>query len=183
MVLLKKNLEINSFHKDLLLEKICIHEAGHAVVALKLQHEVKEIVANENEAFTKTVCRTDGTVINVSDIKEKIMVCYGGPAAEKVFYDEISEGCIGTDESDMQQASSYIKDMLLISEEYNGCGLESEDISNLISKKSIELFNLTKKIIKNNEELILLIAGELKKRGKLNELQLKYIIKHNKGNL
>ena len=90
------------------------HEAGHAIVALKLPHcdpvhEVSIIPRGAAAGYTMTLPDTDDNHISRGKILDQIAMSLGGRVAESITQDDICTGAI----SDLKRASELARRMVI----------------------------------------------------------------------
>ena len=90
------------------------HEAGHAIVALKMPHcdpvhEVSIIPRGLAAGYTMTMPDTDDNHVSRSKILDEICMCMGGRVAESIALDDICTGAIG----DLKRASELARRMVI----------------------------------------------------------------------
>jgi hypothetical protein len=95
------------------IERVAIHEAGHAVCALVQDRDIEYVsiareldVANRSGAFGVTVpARSQSIILIEDDITREISVLLAGMAAEEVILKTRSSMAAGEGESDLEQAT------------------------------------------------------------------------------
>ena len=90
------------------------HEAGHAIVALKMPHcdpvhEVSIIPRGAAAGYTMTMPDTDDNHISRGKILDEICMCMGGRVAESIALDDVCTGAIG----DLKRASELARRMVI----------------------------------------------------------------------
>ncbi len=90
------------------------HEAGHAIVALKLPHcdpvhEVSIVPRGEAAGYTMTMPDSDDNHISRGKILDQIAMSLGGRVAESITLDDICTGAI----SDLKRASELARRMVI----------------------------------------------------------------------
>lgn len=178
---LKISIDPHTQHIDLknyeleknLKEKTCIHEAGHAVIAVLLGVEIESV--DINKTITKAIC----SPLSAEEyLRKMIIISYAGPATEKILLNRISMGCIGDDGADFNLAEKQIKDLLLISKDYPGYVTCGEQFNEKVNATSTELFNKAEKMVNENKDIINTVADELLKKDILSGNEVKQIIKN-----
>ena len=137
------------------------HEAGHFFIAKFLGLPIKEVNIIENRNIGGQVLLDMPNILKASQIKKLVMVRYAGFLAEKLLNGEASDGCMGSDRSDMDSANILLRKYILLTDDISFTGYEDKYIKN----KSIELSNLWKQEVENllqeNENQIREFAAEL----------------------
>jgi len=90
------------------------HEAGHAIVALKMEHcdpvhEVSIIPRGQAAGYTMTMPDNDNSHISRGKILDQIAMSMGGRVAESIALDDICTGAIG----DLKHASELARRMVI----------------------------------------------------------------------
>ena len=90
------------------------HEAGHAIVALKMPHcdpvhEVSIIPRGAAAGYTMTMPDTDDNHVYRGKILDEICMCMGGRVAESIALDDVCTGAIG----DLKRASELARRMVI----------------------------------------------------------------------
>ena len=90
------------------------HEAGHAIVALKMPHcdpvhEVSIIPRGAAAGYTMTMPDTDDNHVSRGKILDEICMCMGGRVAESIALDDVCTGAIG----DLKWASELARRMVI----------------------------------------------------------------------
>ncbi len=90
---------------------VCIHEAGHAVVALDQGFQDLDSVAIGHDGKT-SLGRTNGFIdkpfMTAQDVQARVMLLLAGRAAEEVFLGQPSSGAGGHQGSDLAQATMLL---------------------------------------------------------------------------
>ena len=92
--------------------KTAIHEAGHALIAIKNNHPISRITIRPHMNFLGAVGleQQEGVYsTDLSQIKQKTEIFLGGLVAEKLLFEQHGSGVA----SDLQQASSYLYNALM----------------------------------------------------------------------
>ena len=95
-------------------ELTAYHEAGHAIVALKMEHcdpvhEVSIIPRGQAAGYTMTMPDNDDSHISRGKILDQIAMSMGGRVAESIALDDICTGAIG----DLKHASDLARRMVI----------------------------------------------------------------------
>ena len=94
-------------------KRIACHEAGHALLAMRLEHadrvaQVSIIPRGRSLGATEQLPEEERTNLTQSYLCDRITVMLGGRVAEKLIYDEYSSGA----EEDIKQATSLARHMV-----------------------------------------------------------------------
>lgn len=164
------------------------HEAGHAIVSqfLPTQTAVKEVsIIPRGMAGGYTMYKSDEDkyYISKTEMQEKLIALLGGRAAEKLILDDISTGA----SNDLEVATQIAKDMVTVygmsdvigpislkdnsgELEYQMFGDDMQDTIGKEVKKLIDIaYNDAQEILKQNVEILHVIAKELMAKEKINE--------------
>lgn len=149
---------------------ICVHEAGHAVVAKCLGIKILDVTAEAGKGVTK-ICSKKWDLMTSEDLELQAMVRYGGCIAEKCFFGQTYAGCLGAEGADLEDAEKYVRASVLISGEgfYCNAGVEFEK---RVCEKAAILYERTKKIIMDNEDYLRKVHGFLIENERINEEEL-----------
>jgi cell division protease FtsH len=148
---------------DELLDKICIHEMGHAIVGLLSQHhsKVKKVVINlssPNSPGYTIFEKSNYNIHNRESLFEHLMILLGGRIAEETFYGHagISTGAISDFEEALELAGRMINDygMGEMAIYPNSSEKYKELIDNEISKLLQEAYTYASIIISNSKKFI-----------------------------
>jgi cell division protease FtsH len=160
---------------DEMLDKICVHEMGHAVVGLMSRNhsKVKKVIINlssPNSPGYTLFEKSNSNIYNRDTLFEHLMILLGGRIAEELFYGHlgVSTGAI----SDFEEALTLANKMIT----YYGMGEKviypsnSEKYKELIDNDVIELinnaYNYAQMLIITCKDLIF-ETSEILKRDKL----------------
>lgn len=129
------------------------HEAGHAVAAELLGINVMEI-SIENMGNTGGRVTLDiPPILTPSELKKLVMINYSGFLAEKLIINEVTTGCMGADNADLESANRYIKYYILLTDtNISLTGYEDDYIKRKSIEFSIKWLEETKILLENNME-------------------------------
>lgn len=157
---------------------VYIHEAGHAFLAHMFCNEYS---VEADISKDKSPCVTYSKEIRTKeDVKNLILICYAGAAAEEVILGEFSAGSIISNkysDSDFVKCVDYLKAYILL-EENNSSHLKElrhsktmldRDFNDLVIEKSKLFYNDTLKIIEQNKKVIIELANLIKKKKQLSK--------------
>jgi cell division protease FtsH len=164
-----------------MLDKICIHEMGHAVVGLLSRNhtKVKKVIINlssPNSPGYTLFEKSNTNIYNRESLFEHLIILLGGRIAEELFYGStgVTTGAI----SDFEEAFTLANKMIT----YYGMGEKAiypsnsekykELIDNEISKLIQEAFLFSSTIIHNSKDFIYESAVKLKEKRLLTATEL-----------
>lgn len=166
---------------------VYIHEAGHAFLAHMFCNEYfVEVDISKDKSHCVTYSKETRTK---EDVKNLILICYAGAAAEEVILGEFSAGSIISNkynDSDFVKCVDYLKAYILL-EENNSSHLKElrhsktmldRDFNDLVIEKSKLFYNDTLKIIEQNKKVIIELANLIKKKRQLSKDEIdEFLIK------
>lgn len=177
--------------RDRDLKIVAYHEAGHAVVSYLLDMEIaRATIIQTTSGIGGAVIHqeSDNLLKTKEDYENRVKVCYGGRASEEIKFNQITTGA----SSDITQATRVLDEYI------NRLGFDKEfgliDMSVLnedkvtVEDKSIEtikgysvkLYKGTVELLKNNYNLVELIAKELLDKETISGVTIKEILDSNK---
>lgn len=151
---------------------VAYHEAGHAIASYLLNEPIARA------SIQSTISGVGGAVFNEDkdslfltkeDFINQIIICYAGRVSEEIKFNSITTGA----SNDITQATNLIVNYI---EKYgfdSDIGMldidilnklnivNNKDIANKISKMSTELYNKCNSLLKDNYELVELLANKL----------------------
>jgi cell division protease FtsH len=177
---------------DEMLDKICVHEIGHAIVGLMSHNhsKVKKVIINlssPNSPGYTLFEKSTSNIYNRDTLFEHLMILLGGRIAEELFYGHlgVSTGAI----SDFEEALGLANKMIT----YYGMGEKviypsnsekyKEMIDNEITKLIQEAYTYSSLIIENYKDFIYEAALLLKEKRMLTADQLLKLIENNYSNI
>jgi cell division protease FtsH len=170
---------------------IAVHEAGHAVISAILLHTIPELVfsttaSQEQSGFLYTKVKWD--YISRKEILSRLALYYGGLIAEKIVFGP--EYITSSAEDDILKATAFINAML----KQNGMGNRMvainaktantrhfhDDFDHQIDEQAREWIDaatlLAEKTLKQQEKLLLRIAGYLSNHTSIKKEKLRDLI-------
>lgn len=177
--------------RDRDLKIVAYHEAGHAVVSYLLDMEIaRATIIQTTSGIGGAVIHqeSDNLLKTKEDYENRVKVCYGGRASEEIKFNQITTGA----SSDITQATRVLDEYI------NRLGFDKEfgliDMSVLnedkvtVEDKSIEtikgysvkLYKDTVELLKNNYNLVELIAKELLDKETISGVTIREILDSNK---
>ena len=175
-----------------MLDKITIHEMGHAIIGLlaKNHSKVKKVIINlssPNSPGYTLFEKSTSNIYNRDTLFEHLMILLGGRIAEELFYgpSAVSTGAI----SDFEEALALASKMIT----YYGMGQNAiypnnsekykEIIDNEITKLLQDAYVYASVIIDNSKDFIYDCALLLKEKRVITREQLLEIIKNKYANI
>lgn len=184
---------------------VAYHEAGHAVIGLKLSHanvvqKVTIIPRGTAGGYNMMVPSEEKLCSTKTDLLEQITGLLGGRAAEEVVFGEITTGA----HNDFEKATKIARAMVteygmsdlgplqfeqqagsvFLGRDYNKSQHFSNEVANEIDMEMRKIINNCHKkateIIKKNEDLLKLIAEALLEYETLTKEQIDYLVEHKK---
>lgn len=143
----QKKDEFISESEQKLLEIRAVHEAGHVVMARVLNVKVKEKTIQRNESSMGHVLYEMNPIMQAEDLKNMVLLCYGGIIAEKLVLGAASNGCMGSEDADLEKANTCLRQYILLTdEELSLAGAECE---------KEKLYKKMKKLSKEWEQIVM----------------------------
>ena len=184
---------------------VAYHEAGHAVIGLKLAHanvvqKVTIIPRGTAGGYNMMVPSEEKLCSTKSDLLEQITGLLGGRTAEEVVFGEITTGA----HNDFEKATKIARSMVteygmsdlgplqfeqqagsvFLGRDYNKSQHFSNEVANEIDMEMRKIINNCHKkateIIKKNEDLLKLIAETLLEYETLTKEQIDYLVENGK---
>lgn len=184
---------------------VAYHEAGHAVIGLKLSNanvvqKVTIIPRGTAGGYNMMVPAEEKLCSTKKDLLEQITGLLGGRTAEEVVFNEITTGA----HNDFEKATKIARAMVteygmsdlgplqfeqqegsvFLGRDYNRSQHFSNEVANEIDMEMRKIINNCHKkateIIKKNEDLLKLIADALLEYETLTKEQIDYLVKHGK---
>ena len=184
---------------------VAYHEAGHAVIGLKLRNasdvqKVTIIPRGSAGGYNMMVPSEEKLCSTKTDLLEEITGLLGGRTAEEVVFGEITTGA----ENDFEKATKIARSMVteygmsdlgplqfeqqegsvFLGRDYNKSQHFSNEVANEIDMEMRKIINDCHKkateIIKNNRDLLKLIADNLLEYETLTKEQIDYLVENGK---
>jgi len=196
----KSSRAMNKHERDI----VAHHEAGHAIIGLKLEHSDKvqkiTIIPRGNTGgHVRMTPEEDRFLLTKKELEAKIVGYLGGRSAEEVFFDDISSGA----QNDIEMATriarmmvtelgmsslgpiQYEKDTgsVFLGRDYtssqkNFSLATAEQIDTEVKKIINESHEIAKKLILKHKEDVELIAQTLLKHEQITAEQIDYLLEH-----
>ncbi len=184
---------------------VAYHEAGHAVIGLKLKNasdvqKVTIIPRGTAGGYNMMVPTEEKLCSTKTDLLEQITGLLGGRTAEEIIFGEITTGA----HNDFEKATKIARAMVteygmsdlgplqfeqaagsvFLGRDYNKSQHFSNEVANEIDMEMRKIINNCHKeaaeIIKKNKDLLKLIADTLLEYETLTKEQIDYLVEHNK---
>ena len=184
---------------------VAYHEAGHAVIGIKLQgasdvQKVTIIPRGQAGGYNMMVPSVEKLCSTKSDLLEEITGLLGGRSAEEITFGEITTGA----HNDFEKATKIARAMVteygmsdlgplqfeqnegsvFLGRDYNKSQHFSNEVANEIDMEMRKIINnchkKAKEIIKENKDLLKLIADNLLEYETLTKEQIDYLVEHGK---
>lgn len=173
------------------LEKVAVHEAGHAVVSYKVGHAPSyiTIVARGNHGGYMQYEKEDMPMFTRKQLLDQIKICLGGRAAELIYYKE--DGLTTGASDDLKQATEIAKSIVCkygMDEEMGLISLSKEDLMNPVIAEKLytkvkdilaEQLEETKKILGTSKAVIDAMKQRLLDKNQLEAMEIGDIILEN----
>lgn len=164
---------------------VAYHEAGHAVIGIKLKdaekvHKITIIPRGDAGGYTLMLPKEETFLSTKSELLDRITGLYGGRASEELFFDDVTTGAHNDFEKATKLARALVTEYGMSSlgpiqyvhtpgdyylGDYDKVGNYSEVTSDRIDKEVEKILNTAydkaKKILKENEDLVSLLAHTL----------------------
>ncbi len=183
---------------------VSYHEAGHAVIGLKLKNasdvqKVTIIPRGSAGGYNMMIPSEEKLCSTKTDLLEEVTGLLGGRVAEEIVFKEITTGA----ENDFSKATKIVRSMVteygmsdlgpmqleqqegaaFLGRDYNKTRNFSENVAQEIDTEMRKIINNcysdAKKIIKENRDLLNLIAETLLEYETLTKEQIDYLVEHN----
>lgn len=183
---------------------VAYHEAGHVVVGIKLEgasdvQKVTIIPRGYAGGYTLMLPKEEKITATKKELLERISGLLGGRIAEELVFDEVTTGA----QNDFEQATKIARAMvteygmsplgpiqyerpessIFLGRDYNKSrdfsGQVAYEIDEEVRKIINNQYKITVKIMKDNKELLDLIANALIERETITKEQIDYLVEHN----
>ncbi len=182
---------------------VSFHEAGHAVIGIKLENasdveKVTIIPRGEAGGYNMMVPSEERLCRTKNDLLEEVTGLLGGRVAEEIVFGEVTTGA----ENDFEKATKIVRSMVteygmsdlgpiqfeqregstFLGRDYNKVRNFSEGVAQEIDQEMRKIMDKcyanAKKIIKENRDLLDLIANALLEYETLTKEQIDYLVKN-----
>ena len=166
-------------------ERICIHEAGYAIMFYVLGINKIHVLIDVTQPHT-TASISDSPVMTIEVLRKEVMVYYASIIAQRLL-DKESSGFYGDNNSgaDMKGANSCLHNILLIDNHELSLTGEDNQTKHEMNRLSKELYEQTEEILKEHIEELKELSRFLMKKGYANEHDIRKIFdaKQKRGNV
>lgn len=156
-------------------ERICIHEAGHAIMFYVLGINKIHVLIDVTQPHT-TASISDSSVMTIEVLRKEVMVCYASIIAQRLL-DKESSGFYGENSSgaDMKVANSCLHSILLIENHELSLTGEDKQTKHEMNRLSKELYEQTEEILIEHIEELKELSRVLMRNGYADERDIKKI--------
>lgn len=156
-------------------ERICVHEAGHAIMNYVLGVNKIKVAIDCAQPHTKASI-SDSPVMTIEVLRKEVMVYYASIIAQRLL-DKESSGFYGDNNSgaDMKGANSCLHSILLIDNHELSLTGEDNQTKHEMNRLSKELYEQTEEILKEHIEELKELSRFLMKKGYADEHDIKKI--------
>ena len=184
---------------------VAYHEAGHAVVGIKLDgaddvQKITIIPRGQAGGYNLMLPKEDRMLATKNELLDKISGYLGGRVAEEIMFKEVTTGASNDFEKATKIARSMVTEYgmselgpiqleeetasVFLGRDYNKNKNFSsqvafkidEEVSKIINKQ----YDIAKKTIKENKDLLDLIANSLLEKETLTREEIEYLVEHKK---
>ena len=200
VIFLSKRPALNKHEREI----VAHHEAGHAIIGLKLEHSDKvqkiTIIPRGNTGgHVRMTPEEDRFLLTKKELEARIVGYLGGRSAEEVFFDDISSGA----QNDIEMATRIARMMVTelgmsslgpiqyerdtgsvflgrdyASTQKNFSLATAEQIDTEVKKIINDAHDLAVKLIKDNKAQVELIAQTLLKHEQITAEEIDYLLEH-----
>lgn len=182
---------------------VAYHEAGHAVVGLKIAdaevvQKITIIPRGDAGGYVLMTPKDDGYLQTKGELEAKITSFLAGRASEEIFFDDITTGAV----SDIESATNIARAMVtylgmstlgpikyetsssevFLGRDYGASSRISGEVANEIDKEVRKIVDeclaLAKKTIEDNKDLLVLIAEALLKYETITADEIDFLVKY-----
>lgn len=175
-VLVRDVLEVKDASQKYAEKIICIHEAGHAVIAVLKNIPFSKVKYSFYSESMVELNENPKVYQNENDFLMRALMTYGGMAAEEVFFGEFHAGCLGNANADIESAEQYIRYGILLSKDCKYKVLHHPEVDKLVVSYSAQLYEEAIRIINEHKEAVKRVAKDLLYAGSLTEMQVRGIM-------
>lgn len=156
-------------------ERICIHEAGHAIMFYVLGINKIHVLIDVTQPHT-TASISDSPVMTIEVLRKEVMVYYASIIAQRLL-DKESSGFYGDNNSgaDMKFANSCLHSILLIENHELSLTGEDKQTKHEMNRLSKELYEQTEEILIEHIEELKELSRVLMRNGYADERDIKKI--------
>ena len=184
---------------------VAYHEAGHAVVGIKLDgaddvQKITIIPRGQAGGYNLMLPKEDRMLATKNELLDKISGYLGGRVAEEIMFKEVTTGASNDFEKATKIARSMVTEYgmselgpiqleeetssVFLGRDYNKNKNFSSQVAFKIDEEVAKIINtqyeVAKKIIKDNKDLLDLIATTLLDRETITREEIEYLVEHKK---
>lgn len=137
-----------------------VHEAGHVVIAYLLNYKQYDVHVSWKDSY----CMIEPILEGPREIKRRILLLYGGAAAEKLLLGEIHNGCMGNLQADYERATENIKSYITMIDDSVSKAMLTEELREKIISYSKLFYSEAENMIYSNRDMVELLREELNKK-------------------
>ena len=184
---------------------VAYHEAGHAVVGIKLDgaddvQKITIIPRGQAGGYNLMLPKEEKFLATKNELLDKISGYLGGRVAEEIMFKEVTTGASNDFEKATKIARSMVTEYgmselgpiqleeetssVFLGRDYNKNKNFSSQVAFKIDEEVAKIINtqydVAKKIIKDNKDLLDLIANSLLERETITREEIEYLVEHKK---
>ena len=149
---------------------LSIHEAGHALISLiKETDDFTVYMDNPRIIRYKSLSTAE-------DVKNSILICYAGAAAEELLLGNVNIGSMDGPHSDFVKATEYIKVYITMHDRNVSKALLDNELMDHIIEYSKEFYQMSLDILSEHRDMLELISNNLIIKGKLSRKQIEDLV-------
>lgn len=154
-------------------KKVCaVHEAGHALIACLKDIEFTEVsLRGQTPHVTIKAYTTNG-----ESFLNRIIMLYGGAAAEEILIGNFCLGSFGDNNSDFSRATNDIKNYIVMTDTRVSKTLLDAELATKMIGLSKELYSTAKEILNENKEILEIVVEKLLEKDTLSYEEIKELI-------
>ena len=137
-----------------------VHEAGHVVIAYLLNYRQYDVHVSWKDSY----CVIEPILEGPREIKRRILLLYGGAAAEKLLLGEIHNGCMGNPQADYERATENIKSYITMIDDSVSKAMLTEELREKIISYSKLFYSEAENMVYSNRDMVELLREELSKK-------------------
>lgn len=183
---------------------VAYHEAGHAVIGIKLKdaeqvHKITIIPRGDAGGYTLMLPKEEKYLATKNELLERIVGLFGGRASEEIYFEDVTTGAHNDFEKATKIARSIVTEYGMsklgpVQYEYRSSGYylgEEARVKNYSDHVALEIdqevqkilqecYEKAKKIIKENDKLLKLLANTLLDKETLNKEEIDSLVETGK---
>lgn len=183
---------------------VAYHEAGHAVIGIKLKdaeqvHKITIIPRGDAGGYTLMLPKEEKYLATKNELLERIVGLFGGRASEEIYFEDITTGAHNDFEKATKIARSIVTEYGMsklgpVQYEHRSSGYylgEEARVKNYSDHVALEIdqevqkilqecYEKAKKIIKENDKLLKLLANTLLDKETLNKEEIDSLVETGK---